>query len=136
MLRDIMDTTEANWFMVLGALGLNYILFRATEIFGLYLLSQEQLINYYELLITVSAFLAGLLAGFVTAKFAPDQPFKYAVWGIPGILVPFLYRAVQAQSMLPVILGLVGGMGTFNGGVLGTGRPPRHTDSSIQTQRR
>jgi len=117
MLRDIMDTTEANWFMVLGALGLNYILFN-------------------ELLITVSAFLAGLLAGFVTAKFAPDQPFKYAVWGIPGILVPFLYRAVQAQSMLPVILGLVGGMGTFNGGVLGTGRPPRHTDSSIQTQRR
>ncbi|MGC9360205.1 MAG: hypothetical protein ACP5G7_07505 [Anaerolineae bacterium] len=128
MLRDIMDTSGANWFMVLGALGLNYILFKTTEIFGLYLLSQEQLFNYYELLITLSAFLAGLLAGFITAKFAPDQPFKYAVWGIPGILVPFLYRALQSRSLLPVILGLVGAMGTFNGGVLGTGRPPKHAD--------
>jgi len=123
MLRDIMNTDDINWFMVLGSLGLNYVLFKTTEILGLLLLSSEQLFSLYDLLITLSAFLAGLLAGFITAKFAPDRPFKYAIWGIPGILAPFLFMALQTASILFVIAGLVGAMGTFNGGILGTGKP-------------
>jgi hypothetical protein len=123
MLRDIMNTDDINWFMVLGSLGLNYVLFKTTEILGLLLLSSEQLFSLYDLLITLAAFAAGLLAGFITAKFAPDRPLKYAVWGIPGILAPFLFMALQTASILFVIAGLVGAMGTFNGGILGTGKP-------------
>jgi hypothetical protein len=133
MFKYLLNFQGINWWVLLGGLGLNFILNLVTSLFATYLAvypSTAEIFKAYGApFMVILLFVVFVGAGFVVGKIADDEPVKHAFWASLGAAVPFLVGAVLFVNPNQLMLAAVAVAGALNGGMLAI-RKPRYTPPS------
>lgn len=127
MFRELTNFRGVNWWTMLGAIGLNFIISLMVSLLGAYLGTNESTKELYArwgiVVMMALIFFLCVLAGWATAKIADDVPLKHAFWGSIGAAMPFLASAVMFINPMQLMVAGVAIAGGLNGGMLGTPKP-------------
>jgi hypothetical protein len=129
MLRDLLNFQRINWWVLIAAVGLNFMVSVMSALVGAYLASSPSTEAFYgqygqPLMLVAILLFCGLL-GFVIARIADDVPIKHAILGSLGAVVPFVSMAILSLNVMLLMLGIVAIAANLNGAVLGL--PRRHS---------
>lgn len=120
--RDLFNFRGINWWVLLGGLGANFIVFVIFGIGGAYLASNEATAGFYQSygppLMVIVLFLACGLAGWVTGKISDEYPVKHAFISSLGAVTPLLFMAIMSLNPMMLVLAGVAAAGNLNGGML------------------
>ncbi len=120
--RDLFNFRGVNWWVLLGGLGSNFIVFVIFGLGGAYLAMNEGTAAFYQtygpVLMVLVIFVACVLTGWVTGKISDDYPVKHAFISSLGAVAPLLFMGVISLNPMMLVLAGVAAAGNLNGGML------------------
>ena len=127
MLKKMLNFDGINWWMLVGGVGLNFIISLVSSFLGAYWALSPATQDFYQrygsALMILGIFLATGLAGYMISKMSHDVPLKHALFSSFGALVPFFVAGLMSLNVMLLMLGLVAVAGNLNGGMLGLPKP-------------
>jgi hypothetical protein len=127
MLRNLLTFDRVNWWVLLGGLGLNFIISIFSSLVGAYLAVAEDTASFYVQygppLMLLAVFLACGVAGWIVAKISYEVPIRHAFLSSLGASVPYLFFGVIGFNPWLLILAVVAIAGNMNGAMLAMPKP-------------
>jgi len=129
VLNSLFNFQGVNWWVLLGGMGMNFIITMVYALLGAYLGSNEATADKYAQIgppvMVLAIFLSCILAGFIAGKLADENPVKHAFLSSLGAFVPFIAVGVMSLNPMMLMLAAVAVAGNLNGGVLAQPRRRR-----------
>ncbi len=124
MLKELFNFKGVNWWVLLGGIGLNFILSVLVALMGTYM-SQNATDSYESFgqpLMMLALFVLCGLAGFAIAKIADAYSVKHAFLSSLGAALPMLASFFMGPSIILLMMAIIAVLGNLNGAMLAVPR--------------